>query len=357
VKRRKTAVAAVTLVAVGCGGAAMATAMTGGDGGAPGARNLPAATGTVTRGDLIDTETVDGTLGYGDERALVGAASGTVTWIAGVGATVKRGGRLYDLNNEPVTLMYGDEPMYRTLSEGTSDGPDVKQLERNLDALGYGAGVTVDDHFTAATASAVEKWQQDRGLEQTGAVDGAQVIFAPGAVRITERKAELGGRTVAGKPVFEVTGTERQIRVDLDTDDQQLARKGAAVTVELPGGKTASGRITKVGTVAVTKKPGSSSSSTESTIEVDIALDDPKDAGRLDKAPVSVELQSERHENVLSVPVEALLALREGGYGVQVVRDGRADVVPVRTGLYAQGRVEVGGPGLAPGVKVGVPGK
>jgi len=36
--------------------------------------------------------------------------------------------------------MYGSVPVYRRLSTSTTDGPDVRQLERNLVALGFGSG-------------------------------------------------------------------------------------------------------------------------------------------------------------------------------------------------------------------------
>ena len=66
------------------------------------------------------------------------------------------------LDSRPVLLMYGSVPVYRRLSTSTTDGPDVRQLERpdvrqlerNLVALGFGSGVPVDEHFSAATAAA-----------------------------------------------------------------------------------------------------------------------------------------------------------------------------------------------------------
>jgi len=41
-----------------------------------------------------------------------------------------------------------------------TDGPDVGALERNLVALGAdpSRAMTVDRHFTWATASAIERW-------------------------------------------------------------------------------------------------------------------------------------------------------------------------------------------------------
>jgi multidrug efflux pump subunit AcrA (membrane-fusion protein) len=65
-------------------------------------------------------------------------------------------------------------------------------------------------------------------------------------------------------------------------------------------------------------------------------------------------IASER-KNVLTVPVAALLALAEGGYGVQVVDGATTRIVTVETGLFADGKVEITGGGLTPGTTVGMP--
>ena len=90
-------------------------------------------------------------------------------------------------DEQPVLLLYGEIPMYRALAEG-AEGADVRQLERNLSALGYG-GFTVDDEFSATTAGAVKRWQDDLGLPETGAVERHRVVFAPGAVRVARARS------------------------------------------------------------------------------------------------------------------------------------------------------------------------
>jgi membrane fusion protein, multidrug efflux system len=70
---------------------------------------------------------------------------------------------------------------------------------------------------------------------------------------------------------------------------------------------------------------------------------------------VDVAFTASKRENVLTVPVSALLALAEGGYAVQVVDGGTTRIVGVQTGLFAGGRVEVTGDGLSEGQTVGVP--
>ena len=86
------------------------------------------------------------------------------------------------------------------------------------------------------------------------------------------------------------------------------------------------------------------------TVPVTIDLDPAADLPDLDAAPVTVSVVTERHEDVLTVPVNALLALLEGGYAVErVAADGTRAYVATETGLFEDGRVEVAGDGLAEG--------
>jgi hypothetical protein len=85
-------------------------------------------------------------------------------------------------------------------------------------------------------------------------------------------------------------------------------------------------------------------------------LDRLERAVRLDSAPARVTHVVSRRADVLTVPVAALLALAEGGYGLEVVGPDGPRVVAVAVGLFADGRVEVTGAGLREGLVVGVPG-
>jgi hypothetical protein len=64
---------------------------------------------------------------------------------------------------------------------------------------------------------------------------------------------------------------------------------------------------------------------------------------------VDASITTEVRRGVLAVPVNALLALAEGGYAVEVDRDGHRQLLGVRTGLFAEGQVEVTGGGLRAG--------
>jgi membrane fusion protein, multidrug efflux system len=332
---------------------------------------LPPATAKVARITLVETKTVSGTLGYGDPTPVSAAQTGTLTWIAPVGSTVERGEPLFRVDERPVVALYGSLPPYRTLRAGV-EGADVNQFEENLSKLGY-AGFSVDDAYTAATAEAVRRWQADLGLPETGAVEPGQVLVIPGAVRVAERTARVGGRVGGdaggGASVLSYTGTTRLVTVELPVADQALAAKGRTVMVTVPGQGPVKGRIARVGTVATAPGPtgsapgdqasnapgGSGSTSADARIQVTVAIADQKQLGSLDAAPVDVDFVSQQRAHVLAVPVAALLALPKGGYGVQVVQGGAARIVAVRTGMFAAGRVEVSGDGIAAGVTVGVP--
>jgi membrane fusion protein, multidrug efflux system len=333
---------------------------------------LPPATASVTRTTLVETKTESGTLSYGEPVPIRAAQRGTLTWIAPVGSTVKRGEPLFKLDERPVVALYGSLPLYRTLAVGM-EGRDVRQLKRNLAALGY-RGFPVDDTYDAATATAVRAWQARLGLPATGTVEPGQVVFTPGPARIAAQTARVGdaaggGSGEGGGSVLSYTDTTRLVTVELDVADGPLAVKGRTVTVTLPGGGTVKGTISQVGAVATAQgasaqaassdqgaaPAGASTTAADARVEVTVAIRNQRALGPLQAAPVDVDFVSNERENVLAVPVAALLALTKGGFGVQVVDGATTRIVPVKTGVFAAGQVEISGQGIAAGVKVGVP--
>jgi peptidoglycan hydrolase-like protein with peptidoglycan-binding domain len=332
---------------------------TGGSGGSAGVSSVDSV--AVERGDLVQTEGVAGQLGYGDAWGVGSGVRGTVTGLPAEGGTVGRGESLFEVDEDPVTLMFGAVPMYRSLGVGDS-GVDVEQLEANLDALGY-SGFTVDDEYTEATAEAVRAWQDDRGLAETGAVDPAQIVFAPTALRVAGHLVNVGDQAGQGG-VIEVTSTTRVVTVDLDVADRELVTEDAAVTIELPGGEVINGHVAGIGTVAEApassgdeQQGGAESDSTEdATIEVTVTIDEGESTGAFDQAPVEVNLESGRAEDVLSVPVAALLAIDDDRYAVEVIEGATRRLVPVELGAFAGGRVAIEGAGITEGTLVGVPG-
>jgi hypothetical protein len=224
-------------------------------------------------------------------------------------------------------------------------------FEAGLAALGY-KGFTADDSYTSATADAVRDWQESLGLPETGTVELGRIVVAPGAVRIGQVKAHLGDNATG--PVLDWTGSTRLVTVKLDVTKQELASVGDKAKVKLPNDVLVDGMITAIGAVA-SIQPGANNQTTV-TVDVTVTLADQSKLGTYDEAPVDVTLVSDKRDNVLIVPVGALVALAEGGYGLQLIDGADVRTVAVKTGLFASGRVEVSGPDLAEGRTVGVAG-
>jgi multidrug efflux pump subunit AcrA (membrane-fusion protein) len=311
--------------------------------------SAPASAGTterttapVTRGDLVERISAAGTVGYGTAQDLVAPGGGTVTWLPAPGDVIRRDGVLYRVDERPVRAMIGNVPVYRDLVTGLW-GSDVRQLNENLAALGY--GVPTDDRFGAGTLSAVRRYQKDRGMTVTGGLGTSDIVFLPGDVRVAAVRTAVG--SPAGGPVLSVTGDERVVTFTVPATDAGRVTVGTRVdgTITgrgdpLPGEVTASEPTTKEGKDVVT---------------VTVRLD-PTDRTLPDSGSALVRVTGETREDVLSVPVTALRpGARADEYAVDVATaDGAARRVRVRPGLVADGRVEVTGQ-LRVGDRVVVP--
>src|SRR5829696_7308471 len=319
-------------------------ALSGGDAAPPAAAAAPAVgeTGSVERRDLVERDSLDGTLGYAGDGPLPAGADGTLTRLRRPGAVVRRGESLYSVDGRAAAwLLYGDLPAWRDFAPGMDDGDDVRQLERNLRALGADpdGDLTVDREWDWATTAAVERFQEDRGLTEDGTLGRGEVLFRPGASRIGAASMAVGQAVRAGQQIGRISSTRREVTVDLDATRQGLVREGDDVTVELPTGREVRGRIADVGKVA--EQPAGDDGG-DATIELTIALHGKAARGAgLDQAPVEVGFAVERREDVLTVPVKALLARQGGGFAVELAGSGR--MVAVEPGLYADDLVEVEG--------------
>jgi multidrug efflux system membrane fusion protein len=337
-------------------------------------------TTTVTRQTLVDVTTVDGTLAYGPEQLIESRIAGTVTALPAVGATLDRGRVLFRIDDKPVVLLIGTLPAYRALTAGhaavanadaggagpgtdpgagggpgggsgaavpATKGADVKEFETNLKALGY-SGFTVDEQYSQQTAAAVRRWQKDLGLPQTGVVELGRVLYVPGPLRVTKLKASLGA--VTNGPVLSYTSTVRLVTANVPEHDQALAKVGTRVTVALPTGTEVPGRVQSVRT----PDSDQTAADQEPALDVVVGLDDPAAVRDLDDGPARVRFVAQQRRDVLVVPVGALLALAEGGYGLEVIEGGGSRIVAVTTGLFADGKVEVSGPDIREATTVGM---
>ncbi len=296
-----------------------------------------------------------------DEQVLAAAQSQTTnsgsrfTAIAPVGRNISRGQSVYSLDGRSVPLFYGTTIPYRALYLGVSNGPDVAELQQNLIALGFGAGISASGHFGVATKNDVEAWQRSLGVPATGEVALGDVVVEPGPLLVTSDTATLGSAAMAGSPVLSASSTTHVVSISLDANLAPDIKVGDAVSVTLPDNSVISGTVSSVGTVATT--PAGNTGGTP-TVPVTVTLANSKLAGNLDQASVNVSITTASVANALVVPVDALLALSGGGYAVEEVSStGVHSLVPVSLGVFddAAGLVQVSGSGIAAGQRVVVP--
>ncbi|WP_233616474.1 HlyD family efflux transporter periplasmic adaptor subunit [Actinomadura harenae] len=311
---------------------------------------------TVTRGTLTARTSVSGTLTYAGSYQAVNQAPGVITGLPKLGQVVRQGQVLYRVNGKPVVFFKGRKtPMYRDLKRDMT-GLDVQELNAALVASGYDVDGSISsdsDTYTAATVAAVKRLQYDLDVKQTGKLGKGDVVFVGAAkIRITGLQVKLGGQAQPGAAIITGSSTQRQVNVDVDASLQDKLKEGQKVTITLPNGSSAKGSVASVGTV-VKKAP-----SGRSTVSVAITPGDSKATGDLDQAPVGVSITTESVDGALMVPVNALLALLGGGYGIEVVgADGSHHLMPVTLGLFdgTAGTVQITGKGVVPGQKVVVP--
>lgn len=297
-------------------------------------------------------------------QAVAGSPGNFYTGLAGPGAVVVQGQPLYWIDGRPVPLLYGTTPAFRALRLGVS-GPDVQQLERDLIALGFAtsANLATDGSFTGADAAAVKRWQAALGVPQTGFVNLGDAAFLPGPIRVTALHAAAGAAAQGGQPILDYTSPTRVVAVALTPSLSSQVRAGDAVTVNLPDGHTRlPGRVSAVSTVATQQQQGgggqaqTQNGAPQATIGATITFDDPSQVSALDQAPVTVDITTQSARGVLAVPVNALLALAGGGYGVEVVEpNGQHRLLTVQTGIFDNSQVQVSGAGLSEGMNVAVP--
>jgi hypothetical protein len=198
--------------------------------------------------------------------------------------------------------------------------------------------------LTGSLIAAVKRWQRDSGLPATGRIAVGDAVVLTGDVRVDAVTAQLGDS--ASGPLMSVTPTAKVITVAAEPTDAASIARGDPVTVVLPNEKKARGKVTAVGT-AVQAAEGAGEE--KPTLSVTVTLDDAKAVSKLTSAQVQVEFVAETHAGVLAAPVGALVALREGGYAVQLAGGG---LVAVQTGMFSKGLVEVTGDGLTEGAAV-----
>jgi peptidoglycan hydrolase-like protein with peptidoglycan-binding domain len=333
----------------------------------PGAatRNVPVSVATVIRTDVTSRQAEAGSLGYAGSFSVADElTAGIITWLPAAGRVVDRDQVLFQVAGQPVVLLYGPVPAWRDFTPGMTQGPDVRELQRNLAALGYRPG-PADGQYGWSTQVAVERWQRAHRLTATGTIPLGQVAFLPGPLRVTAAMESLGNPAAPGAAVLSGTSDTPVVTVSL-TVGGPAVRPGDQVLVTMPDGTTTvPGVVSAVGRVATPSAAagsggsgsgsGSASGPSSAAIPVTVRISMSQLPPGLDQAPVQVSIIQQRDRGVLAVPVTALLAEPGGGYAVRVTGPAH-QLIPVTTGVFdgSTGLVEVAGRGLTEGLSVEV---
>ena len=159
---------------------------------------------------------------------------------------------------------------------------------------------------------------------------------------------DVGSAVVLNSPLYNISSIGIEVVFQVDATDQETVSLGDSVEIELPTDERVPTVITFIDQVVTQTQAGE-------FIEVTLEVLNPEEIEAYDQAPVKVFVTTEISENVLYVPVNALLALAEGGYALEIY-DGALDngifqgesgvdtsYIAVEIGVFTEGFVEVKG--------------
>jgi peptidoglycan hydrolase-like protein with peptidoglycan-binding domain len=350
--RRTTVIAAAVLALVLLGGVGLAWRINSQPSAATTAAAAAPSTAPVVSSPLSSSIRTPGTIGFAGAHDMAASTAGTLTALPAPDSVIAAGQELYRVADAPVILFRGALPAWRDFARGMSDGPDVRQLEQNLADLGFGRDMTVDERFTSVTETNLKAWQKSVGLPQDGTVPVGRVVFRGTDVRVGGHTATVGDDVAPGTPLYAASSPDPVISAQLPAAQQGSVAVGATVEVSLPGGGTSTGTVSAIGRATERDAEGKK----QLVIPLTVSPDDPAAVAALAPLTAQLTITNPGDGDVLQVPVEALLAIGQGEFAVEVHAGQETRTVPVTTGRFADGMVEITDGELAAGDDVVVPG-
>lgn len=320
------------------------------------------STAVASTKDITNDTSYDGTVLHATAMPILSRTAGHITAIAAEGTVVAPGQVLFAVDGSPTVLFTGDLPAWRDLSPASAPGPDITQLQKNLVALGFdpASSITVGDTYTAATAAAVVRWQQQIGVTQSGVVGLGDVLFEPTSIVMGHEQVAVGSGVSAGSAVADAQLAALTMQFTLPSDAKSVISIGQGVDVTMPDRSTAKGTITSIGTA--TDSSGNAITVGRGPIDQTVrgggnsGAQAAQSTAVTDGAAIKVRVRQTIGSNVLVVPANALTARTDKDFTLGVVQpDGSTRTVSVKVGVSGGGYVQVSGDGIAPGTKVVIP--
>ena len=159
---------------------------------------------------------------------------------------------------------------------------------------------------------------------------------------------EVGSAVALNSPLYNISSIGIEVVFQVDATDQETVSLGDRVEIELPTDERVPTVISFIDQVVTQTQAGE-------FIEVTLEVLNPEEIETYDQAPVKVFVITEISAGVLYVPVNALLALAEGGYALEVYEgevetgtfNGESGVdtnyIAIEIGVFTDGFVEVKG--------------
>jgi hypothetical protein len=313
------------------------------------ATNPLLATASAEVRDLTSTVTAACPVSYGDAWPVPAVTTGTITSLPDVDDVIQPGESLYRIDDHPVLLLRGRLPAWRDLTPWMDKGRDIAQTKRALVALGFAdpAEIGTSTSWNWSLSQAIADLREAAGYTRDYTLPQSVVVFAPAAVRVAALTASPGEPVAPGTQVLTLTTTTPHVTCEIETSQRAYAIPQAQVAMTFPDGTEASGAI-----VDVTTQAGEGPEDPDvlaAVIDVAANVLISQDTGTLARVTLTHTVAT----GVLAVPVTALVAFVDGGYGVAALDDaGAAVLVPVLTGRFAGTLVEITGGDIAPGDQV-----
>jgi len=263
------------------------------------------------------------------------------------GSTARQGSVLLEVAGQPFFVLQGTVPAYRNLEPGET-GPDVVQLQADMESLGYSIGADTSGIFGHGTSAAVTAFYKGIGYtpqEITGGpkADRGPVVplgeytFVPRLPARIVRLSATVGQSVSASALTLAIGNPT-ISGQINPSEASVVRPGMKVTITEPGGGTRiGGRITSVSHGVDSK----ASVSGGLYVRVGVRADRPLPLSLVGQDLSLVITAARSHGAVLAVPEAAVFASANGGTYVSKLVGSTTVKVPVRVGTSGDGLLQV----------------
>jgi hypothetical protein len=263
------------------------------------------------------------------------------------GSTVSQGSVVLEVAGQPFFVLQGSVPAYRNLEPGET-GPDVVQLQDDMESLGISIGTDASGFFGHGTSAAVTAFYKVIGYTPQEVTIGPKADRGPVVplgeytfvsrlpARIVSLTATVG-QSVSASALTLAVGNPT-VSGQINPSDAGVVRPGMKVTITEPGGgATIGGRITSVSHGTASK----ASVSGGLYVRVGIKPDRPLPMSLVGQ-DLSLSITAARSPGpVLAVPEAAIFAGANGETYVSKLVGTTAVKVPVRVGISGDGMLQV----------------